>query len=96
MDAFSSAFGAHIRAMRLRQGLSQEEFAHRAGLHTAERDPNSNTSILIIACERRRDAQNRTILCDSPMLDEGACCGSVLQFDRLDKLTRGLTSVGFE
>ena len=33
MDAFSAAFGAHIRAMRLRQGLSQEEFAHRAGLH---------------------------------------------------------------
>ena len=33
MDAFVVAFGAHIRALRVEQGLSQEEVAHRAGLH---------------------------------------------------------------
>ena len=33
MDAFVAAFGTHVRALRQRQGLSQEEVAHRAGLH---------------------------------------------------------------
>ena len=33
MDAFIVAFGAHVRALRLELGLSQEEVAHRAGLH---------------------------------------------------------------
>ena len=33
MDAFSTAFGAHLRSLRLKLGLSQEEVAHRAGLH---------------------------------------------------------------
>ena len=33
MDAFVAAFGAHVRALRLARGLSQEEVAHRAGLH---------------------------------------------------------------
>ncbi len=33
MDAYVSAFGAHIRTLRLERGLSQEEVAHRAGVH---------------------------------------------------------------
>ena len=33
MDAFVAAFGAHVRALRLARGLSQEEVAHLAGLH---------------------------------------------------------------
>ena len=33
MDAYVSAFGAHIRALRHERALSQEEVAHRAGLH---------------------------------------------------------------
>ncbi len=33
MDSFTSAFGAHVRSLRLGLGLSQEEVAHRAGLH---------------------------------------------------------------
>jgi len=33
MDDFAVAFGAHIRALRLSQRLSQEEVAHRAGIH---------------------------------------------------------------
>ena len=33
MDAFSTAFGTHLRSLRLKLGLSQEEVAHRAGLH---------------------------------------------------------------
>ncbi len=33
MDAYVSAFGAHIRMLRLERGLSQEEVAHRAGVH---------------------------------------------------------------
>ena len=33
MDAFTSAFGAHVRSLRLGRGLSQEEVAHLAGLH---------------------------------------------------------------
>ena len=33
MDSFTSAFGAHVRSLRLRRGLSQEEVAHIAGLH---------------------------------------------------------------
>ena len=33
MDAFTTAFGAHIRSLRLSLGLSQEEVAHRAGVH---------------------------------------------------------------
>lgn len=33
MDAFTAAFGAHLREMRQKLGLSQEEVAHRAGVH---------------------------------------------------------------
>ena len=33
MDSFTSAFGAHVRSLRLGRGMSQEEVAHRAGLH---------------------------------------------------------------
>jgi len=33
MDAFNAAFGAHLRSLRQQQGLSQEEVAHRAGIH---------------------------------------------------------------
>jgi len=33
MDAYVSAFGSHIRALRHERELSQEEVAHRAGLH---------------------------------------------------------------
>ena len=33
MDAFVSAFGAHVRSLRLAHGLSQEEVAHSAGIH---------------------------------------------------------------
>ena len=33
MDAYVSAFGAHIRSLRLERGLSQEEVADRAGVH---------------------------------------------------------------
>ena len=33
MDAFTAAFGAHVRALRLAHGLSQEEVAHLAGIH---------------------------------------------------------------
>ncbi len=33
MDDYSKAFGAHIRLLRQQQGLSQEEVAHRAGIH---------------------------------------------------------------
>ena len=33
MDAFVTAFGAHIRSLRLERGLSQEEVAHSAGIH---------------------------------------------------------------
>ena len=33
MDAFTTAFGAHVRSLRRGLGLSQEEVAHRAGLH---------------------------------------------------------------
>jgi len=33
MDAFVSAFGAHVRSLRLTRGLSQEEVAHLAGIH---------------------------------------------------------------
>lgn len=33
MDAFTNAFGAHIRSTRQKLGLSQEEVAHRAGIH---------------------------------------------------------------
>ena len=33
MDAFTAAFGAHLRLLRLSLGLSQEEVAHRAGVH---------------------------------------------------------------
>ena len=33
MDAFSVSFGSHLRSLRQRQGLSQEEVAHRAGIH---------------------------------------------------------------
>lgn len=33
MNDFSSAFGEHIRKLRQQKGLSQEEVAHRAGIH---------------------------------------------------------------
>ncbi len=33
MDAFTTAFGAHVRSLRHQLGLSQEEVAHRAGFH---------------------------------------------------------------
>ena len=33
MDNRFAAFGRHLRAMRMREGLSQEEVAHRAGIH---------------------------------------------------------------
>lgn len=33
MDAFLSAFGAQIRSLRRARALSQEELAHRAGIH---------------------------------------------------------------
>ena len=33
MDAFTAAFGSHVRSLRLSLGLSQEEVAHRAGFH---------------------------------------------------------------
>ena len=33
MDAFTIAFGAQIRDLRQKYGLSQEEVAHRAGIH---------------------------------------------------------------
>ena len=33
MDAFVAAFGGHLRSLRLARGMSQEEVAHRAGLH---------------------------------------------------------------
>ena len=33
MDSYQRAFGRHIRSMRLLQGATQEEVAHRAGVH---------------------------------------------------------------
>ena len=33
MDSFTTAFGAHVRTLRLGRGMSQEEVAHLAGLH---------------------------------------------------------------
>ena len=33
IDPFLSAFGSHVRSLRKRAGLSQEETAHRAGIH---------------------------------------------------------------
>ena len=33
MDAFTVAFGAHVRALRQERGPSQGEVAHRAGVH---------------------------------------------------------------
>ena len=33
MDTFSSAFGSHLRSLRQKLQLTQEEVAHRAGLH---------------------------------------------------------------
>lgn len=33
MDAYQAAFGRHIRYMRTQRGFTQEEVAHRAGLH---------------------------------------------------------------
>ena len=32
-DPFLSAFGSHLRSLRTRSGLSQEETADKAGLH---------------------------------------------------------------
>lgn len=33
MDSLSKAFGTHVRTLRQRLGVSQEEVAHRAGIH---------------------------------------------------------------
>ena len=33
MESFQKAFGRHIRELRDQQGYTQEEFAHRAGMH---------------------------------------------------------------
>jgi transcriptional regulator with XRE-family HTH domain len=33
MDDYCAAFGVHLRSLRLERGLSQEEVAHRAGVH---------------------------------------------------------------
>ena len=33
MDAFVSAFGAHVRALRLAREMCQEDVAHLAGIH---------------------------------------------------------------
>ena len=33
MDGFVSAFGDHVRSLRLARGLSQEEVARSAGIH---------------------------------------------------------------
>lgn len=33
MDAFAVAFGTYLRTLRRDLGLSQEEVAHRAGIH---------------------------------------------------------------
>ena len=33
MDAFTAAFGAHIRTLRQGKQMSQEEVAHLAGIH---------------------------------------------------------------
>ena len=33
MDAYQAAFGRHIRYIRTLQGSTQEEVAHRAGVH---------------------------------------------------------------
>lgn len=33
MDSYSQSFGAQIRSIRQHGGFSQEEIAHRAGIH---------------------------------------------------------------
>ena len=33
MDAYQAAFGQHVRYMRTQRGSTQEEVAHRAGVH---------------------------------------------------------------
>ena len=33
MDVFLKAFGARVRSLRQRAGMSQEEAAHHAGIH---------------------------------------------------------------
>ena len=33
MDAYQKAFGRHVQALRHRLRITQEEVAHRAGLH---------------------------------------------------------------
>ena len=35
VDAYQSAFGRHIRYVRSLRGATQEEVAHRAGVHVA-------------------------------------------------------------
>ena len=33
MPTYSLLFGGHLRSLRLNEGLTQEEVAHRAGIH---------------------------------------------------------------
>ena len=33
MDAYQTAFGQHVRRLRNQRGVTQEEVAHRAGVH---------------------------------------------------------------
>ena len=33
MDEFTKDFGTYVRSLRQQKGLSQEEVAHRAGIH---------------------------------------------------------------
>ena len=35
MDAFTTAFGTHLRQLRKDLGLSQEELSHRVGIHVS-------------------------------------------------------------
>ena len=47
MDAFTTAFGTHIRSLRLSLGLSQEEVAHRAGVHVTYRAGSNAASEIL-------------------------------------------------
>ena len=33
METYIAAFGTHLKGLRLKHGLTQEELAHRAGIH---------------------------------------------------------------